>query len=128
MSEVNETKPKKRNISIRVASSSTDLKRKFFENSMCALNLRTPGKLHKRSAPKIASKSTKTHDQSISKQPATQKEQPSIFHEVASQLEARDWVEQVRVANQQLNQSLFSSVEYDGDAFLPSGIIKLRVY
>ena len=51
MSEVNETKPKKRNISIRVASSSTDLKRKFFENSMCALNLKTPGKLHKRSAP-----------------------------------------------------------------------------
>ena len=95
---------------------------------MCALNLKTPGKLPKRSVPKITSKSTRTINQSISNQPTTQKEQPSIFHEVANQLEARDWVEQVRVANQQLNQSLFSSVEYDGDAFLPSGILILIIY
>ena len=54
---------------------------------------------------------------------SSEKVQTSLFHEVANQPEARQWVEQVRVANKQLNQSLFSSVEYDGDAFMPSGMV-----
>ena len=63
----------------------------------------------------------KKNNVSSLKEQSSDKVQTSLFHEVANQPEARQWVEQVRVANKQLNQSLFSSVEYDGDAFIPSG-------
>ena len=123
--ETKQTKPKKRNISIRVATSSTDLKRSFYEHNMFASNLISPEKKHKKATAKVASKSMKKKDVSLSKAPSADKGQTSIFREVANQPEAEQWVEQVRNANKQLNQSLFSSVEYDGDVFLPSGIITL---
>ena len=95
---------------------------------MFALNLVSPEKKHKRSTAKVTSKSMKKNYVSTLKEQSSEKVQTSLFHEVANQPEAKQWVEQVRVANKQLNQSLFSSVEYDGDAFLPSGMIILFVH
>ena len=109
--ETNHTKFKTRNISIRVAASSTDLKRSFFENNMCALNFLSPDKRRK----------VKKKENIMTKPQSTDRE-PHIFEEVANQPEAKKWTEQ-QVGHQMLNQSLGISAEYDGDVFLPSGIL-----
>ena len=110
--ETNQAKSKKRNMSIRVATSSTDLKRSFFENNMCALNFISPKKQHQ----------MKKKDSVKSKLQSTDREQ-TLFREVANQPEAKKWVEEQLHGHQKLNLSPGISAEYDGDVFLPSGIL-----
>ena len=78
---------------------------------MCALNFLSPDKRRK----------VKKKENIMTKPQSTDRE-PHIFEEVANQPEAKKWAEQ-QVGHQMLNQSLGISAEYDGDVFLPSGIL-----
>ena len=111
-----------------LVASTADLKRSFFENNLCGLDFKRPSEHSKRHGNKRTPLEIDTTlKDKVSCKSLTSNSQLSIFREIENQPEARQWVQQ-RKGKQSINGNLSSSLEYDGDVFLPSGIMHLHTY
>ena len=115
---------KKRNTNIRMATSSEHLKRSFFENNLCALNLKAPSEMAKASSSKNHTvKEKKCEEKAIMTEHSSKVPHISIFRDMENQPEAEQWIK-----NKGLQTVNNDSQEYDGDVFLPTGTECLYLY
>ena len=115
---------RKRNTNIRLATSSEHLKRSFFENNLCALNLKAPSEMAKASSSKNHSvKQKKRQEKAMITQQSSKAPHISIFRDMENQPEAEQWIK-----NKGLQTVNNDSQEYDGDVFLPTGTECLYLY
>ena len=115
---------KKRNTNIRMATSSEHLKRSFFENNLCALNLKAPSEMNKASSSKNHSvKEKKREEKTMMTEHSSKAPHISIFRDMENQPEAEQWIKSKGL--QTVNNE---SQEYDGDVFLPTGTESLYLY
>ena len=115
-----ESKGKKIRPIFRSAVTSTDLKRSFFDNNMCALNFLSPQKKLKRPVnTNIVTQVNKVRRNAGPSTNSTDNVQALLFGDMQNQPEANEWVQR-REGKENLNA--YISLEYDGDVFLPSGI------
>ena len=115
---------KKRNTNIRIAASSEHLKRSFFKNNLCALNLKAPSEMAKASSSKNHSvKEKKRKETAMMTEHSSKAPRISIFRDMENQPEAEQWIKSKGL--QTVNND---SQEYDGDVFLPTGTESLYLY
>ena len=112
--------PKKCHTSLRLAATSSDLKRSFYENNQCGLNLKSPRLFSKHTSKMTVERSRDVPREKQSLVTSNNHGHISIFRDIENCPEAKKWVQARK--GQHLNSNVSSSVEYDGDVFLPSGI------
>ena len=99
-----------------MAASSSTIKRKFYENNISGLNYPS---VNNGSKSNIGLQSIR-HKKSAAL-PAN-RSQLSLFGEIEHQPGAEDWIQQ-RKGKETLNKNASSIAEYDGDVFLPTGML-----
>ena len=117
-----EPKGKSTHVIPRSVAYSSDVKRSFFENNLCALNFLSPQKVKKmRPTASTAYKQNNEVTKNGKSANTHSTVQVSLFGNMTNKPEASAWVRD-RDGQSTFNGDVGSSLEYDGDVFLPSGM------